>query len=85
MSLFKKLKSHLLPHVKAAATGGFSLANRKERSAYRHANKSMRKKIGLTGKKLKSLISRSSVASPVSTSAFTEGYRYQPRPISSLM
>lgn len=53
--------------------------------------KAVRKKLGLTGgsrhiRQLKrSFKSDKVLASPVSTSAYTEGYRYQPRPIASLM
>lgn len=81
MGFFKK---HILPHVKAAASGGLSLASRQERDAYRHANKSLRKKVGLTGSKIKKLFGRSAMASPVATSATTEGYRHNPRTLSQL-
>ena len=46
----------------------------------RHA----RQKIGLTGKKIKKAFGRSVLASPVATSATTEGYRYTPRSLSQL-
>lgn len=81
MSFFKK---HFLPHVKAIATGGASLASRKERRALVRGNKSVRKKFGLTGKRIKKLFGNSLVASPVSTSAVTEGYRHNPRTLSQL-
>lgn len=47
----------------------------------RHA----RRKLGLTGKKVKKLLGLSRVlSSPVATSAYTEGYRYSPRTLSQL-
>lgn len=81
MGFFKK---HILPHTKAVLSGGLSLASRKERNAYRHASKSLRKKLGFTGSRLKKMFGRSAVASPVSTSAMTEGYRHNARTLSQL-
>lgn len=81
MGFFKK---HVLPHVKAAATGGLSLASRNERKAYRHGSKSIRKKLGLTGMRLKKMFGRYAFASPAATSATTEGYRHNARTLSQL-
>lgn len=65
---------------------------KKAKRALRHyvSMKAVRKKIGLTGKsrhirQIKRSLSPGSVlASPVSTSASTEGYRYNPRTLSQL-
>lgn len=81
MGFFKK---HILPHTKAVLSGGLSLASRKERNAYRHASKSLRKKVGFTGSRIKKLFGRSAVASPVATSATTEGYHHTSRTLSQL-
>lgn len=81
MGFFKK---HILHHVKAVASGGASLLSKKERRANVRSIKSVRKKFGLTGKRIKKLFGNSLVASPVSTSAVTEGYRHNPRTLSQL-
>lgn len=66
---------------------------KKAKRAVKHymTMKAVRKKIGLTGKNKffrqlkRGLKGRSVLSSPVSTSAVTEGYQYQPRSISSLI
>lgn len=82
MGFFKK---HILPHVKAASTGGLSLASRKERKAYRHGSKSTRKKLGFTGERLKKMFGRSVGTSQVLSGAPTSATTFQGRSISQLM
>lgn len=44
----------------------------------------IRQKLGLSGKKIKKMLGLSAVASPVATSAYTEGYHHQGRSLSQL-